>query len=157
MKDTVLDVLMYLFDNYLDDETEIQPDRDILRIELEGAGFDRSEVVKAFDWLEVIATDHSSSLGRHDRSAMRIYHPEELLRLSAESRGFLMYLENSGILNPEQRELVIDRVMALDSGEIDLDQLKWIILMVLFNQPGQEAAYAHMEELVCEERPSATH
>ena len=38
--------------------------------------------------------------------------------------------------------------MALDNAEIDLEQVKWIILMVLFNRPGQEDAYARMEELV---------
>ena len=26
--------------------------------------------------------------------------------------------------------------MALDEDEIDLDDLKWVVLMVLFNQPG---------------------
>ena len=157
MKENVLDVLMYLFDNYLEDDTEVQPDREVLRIELEGAGFERTEVLKAFEWLEGLAADPTGSLRRHDRSAMRIFHPEELLRLDTESRGFLMYLEQSGILNAEQRELVIDRVMALDSGEIDIDQVKWIILMVLFNQPGQEHAYARMEDLVFEESIGAMH
>jgi Smg protein len=40
--------------------------------------------------------------------------------------------------------------MALATDEIDLTQLKWIILMVLFNQPGQEEAYAWMEDLMFE-------
>ena len=38
--------------------------------------------------------------------------------------------------------------MALEDEEIDLDQLKWVVLMVLFNQPGRESAYAWMEDLV---------
>ena len=38
--------------------------------------------------------------------------------------------------------------MALKTDEFDLGQLKWVILMVLFNQPGEEAAYAWMEDLV---------
>ena len=56
-----------------------------------------------------------------------------------------MFLEHNGILDGVQRELVVDRVMALDQEEIDLDDLKWVVLMVLFNQPGQEAAFAWME------------
>ena len=35
--------------------------------------------------------------------------------------------------------------------EIDLDQLKWVVLMVLFNQPGRESAYAWMEDLVIDQ------
>ena len=55
------------------------------------------------------------------------------------------------------RELVVDRVMALESEEIDLDQLKWVVLMVLFNQPGREEAYTWMEDFVFDEAPSVLH
>ena len=65
-----------------------------------------------------------------------------------------MHLENVGILSPEQRELVIDRLMALEGDDIDLEKLKWVVLMVLFSQPGQETAFARMEDLVFEERPA---
>ncbi len=41
--------------------------------------------------------------------------------------------------------------MALETDDIDLSQLKWVILMVLFNQPGQEEAYAWMEDLLFED------
>ena len=42
----------------------------------------------------------------------------------------------------------MDRVMALETEQIDLEELRWVILMVLFNQPGLEEAYAWMEDLV---------
>ena len=38
--------------------------------------------------------------------------------------------------------------MALESEDISLEQLKWVALLVLFNQPGQEAAFAWMHDLV---------
>ncbi len=68
-----------------------------------------------------------------------------------------MHLENVGILSPEQRELVIDRLMALEGDDIDLEKLKWVVLMVLFSQPGQETAFARMEDLVFEEQPAVVH
>ena len=157
MKENLLDVLMYLFENYLDDETEVQPDKELLRIELEEAGFDRGEVNKAFGWLEGLAADPARGMQRHATSSIRVFNTDELLRIDTESRGFLLYLEQIGILNQEHRELVVDRIMALDSDEIDIDQVKWIILMVLFNQPGQEQAYARMEDLVFEEGVGAVH
>jgi Smg protein len=51
-------------------------------------------------------------------------------------------------LQPAQRELVIDRLFALDHDEIDVEQTKWVVMMVLFSQPGQQDAYAQMEDLV---------
>ncbi len=157
MKENVLDVLMYLFDNYLDDDTDIQPDRDTLRIELEEAGFDRHEVSKAFHWLEGLATDPEHNLQLHTESSLRVFSLEETIRLDVECRGFLLHLEQVGILNQHQRELVIDRIMALDADDIDIEQVKWIILMVLFNQPGQEENFARMEDLVFEESVGAVH
>jgi len=44
--------------------------------------------------------------------------------------------------------LVLDRLMALESDEIMLEDVKWVVLMVLFNQPGQEANFAWMEDLM---------
>ncbi|MGA9854856.1 MAG: DUF494 domain-containing protein [Gammaproteobacteria bacterium] len=150
MKENVLDVLMYLFENYLDDdEEEAETDRESLTVELEEAGFPKAEINKAFDWLENLATNPPVSeptLARHD--GFRVYAEQEFTRLTTECRGFIQYLENIGILEAAQREVVIDRIMALESNEIDLEQVKWIILMVLFNHPGQEDAYSRMEDLV---------
>ncbi len=42
------------------------------------------------------------------------------------------------MLNLETREMVIERVLALDTAEFDSEDLKWVILMVLFNIPGCE-------------------
>jgi Smg protein len=47
--------------------------------------------------------------------------------------------------------------MALDSEDFDLEQLKWVVLMVLFKQPGQEAAYAWMEDLVFDNTSNSLH
>ena len=37
-----------------------------------------------------------------------------------------------------------------DFDDFDSEDLKWVVLMVLFNQPGQEDAYVWMENLVFE-------
>jgi Smg protein len=159
IKENVLDVLMYLFENYLDDDdNETEADRETLTVELEEAGFAKHEINRAFDWLENLAKNPPESEPPiTQRDALRVYAPPELERLGVECRGFLQYLENIGILEAAQREVVIDRIMALDNPEIDLEQVKWIILMVLFNRPGQEDAYARMEELVFDDSLGVMH
>jgi Smg protein len=47
--------------------------------------------------------------------------------------------------------------MALDTDDVDIEQLKWVVLMVIFVQPGQEQAFARMQDLVFEERADALH
>ncbi len=152
MKEDVLEVLIYLFDNYMDDErARRQPDRAALTEELEQAGFRDGEIEKAFAWLEGLA-DHRDRPPQQDQlhteAAVRIYNSREAARLDAECLGFIMFLEHNGIVSPAHREIVLERIMALESDEIDLDQVKWVVLMVLFNLPGQEAAYAWVEDLV---------
>mgnify|MGYP001040421256 FL=1 len=158
MKENILDVLMYLFENYMNDEIEFDTDEESLRTELEQAGFQKGEISKAFLWLEGLAglQDGTEPLAFNAES-IRVYTAEEVEKLDLDSRGFLMFLEQTGVLDHNTREMVIDRVMALESEEIDLEQLKWVVLMVLFNQPGREAAYAWMEDLVFEEMPGILH
>ncbi len=153
MKQTVIDILIYLFEHYIDDELELDADQDRLKVELREAGFEALQVSKAFDWLQELAVNREQSDGLPSaaQTSMRIYTAEEQGRLDLESRGFLHFLEQSGVLDGTSRELVIDRVLALETDEIDIGQLKWIILMVLFNQPGQEQAFVWMEDLVMDE------
>ena len=79
---------------------------------------------------------------------IRVYVDQESARLDTDCLDFIMYLENAGILDAQRRELVLDRVLALETDEILLDDMKWVVLMVLFNQPGQEANFAWMEDLM---------
>lgn len=37
--------------------------------------------------------------------------------------------------------MVIDCIMVLDLNEIDLEDFKWVVLMVLFNILGYESVY----------------
>lgn len=153
MKQTVIDILIYLFENYIDDEIELDVDRDRLKSELHNAGFESGQVAKAFDWLQELAINRASAdeLPSAAQTSSRIYTTEEQRKLDVECRGFMYFLEQAGVLDPVSRELVIDRVLALEPDEIDIGQLKWIILMVLFNQPGQEQAFLWMEDLVMDD------
>ncbi|MDH3778949.1 MAG: DUF494 domain-containing protein, partial [Gammaproteobacteria bacterium] len=87
----------------------------------------------------------------------RIYNEFEHERLDASCRGYITYLEQIGILSPPQREILVDRLLALETTDIDVEQIKWVVLMVLFSQPGQELAYARMEDLVFEETSDLLH
>ncbi len=149
----MMDILMYLFETYIHSDAELQVDQDELEDELLRAGFHQNDIYKALLWLEELAalqqSDAHSAISTCSTSAStRIYTVNEIERLDVECRGFLLFLEQVNVLTTETREMVIDRVMGLETTEFELEDLKWIILMVLFNVPGNESAYTTMEELL---------
>ncbi len=158
MKENVLDVLMYLFETYVDAEDDPEPDQNELRIELARAGFGDAEIERALEWLDGL-TDQQQSLNYGNQTAhgTRIYNEFEHERLDASCRGYITYLEQIGILSPPQREILVDRLLALETADIDVEQIKWVVLMVLFSQPGQELAYARMEDLVFDDSSDLVH
>ena len=59
MKETILDVLLFLFENYFYDDPDAVRDRDSLQHGLIQAGFSPTEISKAFDWLEELANQYA--------------------------------------------------------------------------------------------------
>ena len=158
MKENVLDVLMYLFETYIDADEEPEPDQNELRDELSRAGFGDSEIDRALDWLDGLTENHDHFVNTQQTAhGTRIYSDFEAERLDVSCRGFITYLEQIGILSPPQREILVDRLLALETADIDVEQVKWVVLMVLFSQPGQEVAYERMEDLVFDEGDSPLH
>lgn len=150
----MFDVLMYLFETYMHNDTEMLADQDKITDDLADAGFYREDIYNALNWLEALADLQEGEIAPYQYSAdplaLRIYTPEEIMKLDVQCRGFILFLEQINVLKLDTREMVIDRIMALDSAEFDLEDLKWVVLMVLFNVPEYENAYQQMEELLFE-------
>ena len=158
MNQNILDVLMYLFEHYFHEETETEPDQESLTGELLEAGFPGEAIERAFHWLEgLVEVEEVDSTELRGPASMRIYTDHECELLDAECRGFLLFLEQCKILNPQTRELVLERVEALQLESIDLEELKWLVLLVLFNQPGEEESAVWMEEYVYERAVGGLH
>ncbi len=157
MNPSVLDVVLYLFETYLED-CEEPPPRAVLEGALRSGGFPETTVAQALDWLETLEErqDHLAP-GAIQANTQRIFAGPELTRLSAQARGFLLHLEHIGVLDPAQRELVIERLFALDEDEVGIEEVQWVVLLTLFRQPGQEAAFARMEDLLYADLGSAAH
>lgn len=145
------DILVFLFENC--QQAELAYDRARVAKKLSAAGFEDSDISEALHWLAGMAPAPG---GVHEplpdaRSSFRAYAPRELAKLDAECRGFLLTLEHSGILSAETRELVIERALAASGETLNLEQLKLVVLMVLWNQQTPTS------RLVAEELFSAPH
>jgi Smg protein len=160
IKQSVVDVLMFLFERYLDDDevnetSRVTDKRDSIQLRLEEMGFHNQDINQAFDWLEDLADlqadmQENQELIAIKETSTRIYSREEKKLIDMESIGFLSFLEQTNILTSITRELILDRVVAL-GHPLDAEQLKWIIMIVLHTQPGEETTLALMEDFIFDE------
>ncbi|NVJ50350.1 MAG: DUF494 domain-containing protein [Gammaproteobacteria bacterium] len=152
MKNDVLDVLMYIFERFQDQEYVVIEEANKLSDELTEVGFTDSEISSALTWIDgLVELRESTANSTSDKPAAqfsnRLYSEHECRVLGLTARGFLYHLEIIGVLDFESREAVIERLMALDIEQVDIEQLKWVTMMVLFNLPGRESACAWFENL----------
>lgn len=145
----MFDILVYLFENCRQADVSHDPER--VARKLSAAGFEESDISAALHWLAGVARAPQSSLAPLPErgNTFRAFAPKELAKLDVECRGFLLYLEQSGILTPQMREHVIERALATADDVLALEQFKLIVLMVLWNQ------HAPSSQLLAEELFSA--
>lgn len=157
MNENVLDVLLYLFENF----SLLEVDADMaVRQDLDEAGFFPEEIDDAFQWLRITQVEGRTAITPPATDSFRIYNGPELSVLDTRCRGYISHLEQAGVLSPANRELVIDRLLALaddESEQATLEQVKWVVMMILSSADGQEVAQARMEALLHAETPGASH
>ena len=129
----MFDILLYLYDTYLFSEHFPAPEQ--LSRKLSAAGFEAADIGAALNWLA--ALDELAPEETADGvPAIRCYSDAECSRLATEGRGFLTFLEASGLLAAHAREWVIEQAMALEDPEVSGDRIKWIALLALWKLNG---------------------
>lgn len=156
-ENSVLHVLMYLFQNHMQNSCQID-ESEVLIDQLESAGFVLPVINQAIGWLANLADNTTPSyMAAPQASSFRIYTPHEIHLFGEQCINFIIHLEKEAILTAITRELVIHQVMELQAEGIDLNLIKWVTLMVLFNQPEHADALSCMELLVLENPPGGIH
>jgi Smg protein len=143
----MFDVLVYVYENYYDPES--CPTPGALTVKLRAAGFDSDEIDDALDWLGELAVTEQTVLPLEfaTRQSFRVYAPRERAMLDTEAQGYLAFLEANGQIDPLQREVIVERALALGETPISLEKLKIIVLMVMWSMQ-MEPDLMVLEELM---------
>lgn len=154
----MFDILVYLYETYY--RPDACPDSAALVKKLSAIGFEEEEISKALGWLTDLAeTTHEFSDQYPQQTAfsfgVRIYVQQEMDALGVEAVGFIQFLESAKVLDPIQREIVIERALAASDSPITLDKLKVIVLMVLWSQ-GKEPDGLMFDELFSDDEDQET-
>lgn len=158
----MFDVVMFLIENYMDNGVTLISDKELVTAELERIGFQKMEIDRALDWLDGLERVQETlvtlnSIKPASGVSFRHYLPYEEEQLGFEGIGFLIYLEQLGILDTLMREVVIDRLMVLDKQEVDIARIQWVALIALYNQPQKKTALALLQDLILSDAFGQSH
>ncbi|MFT7229003.1 MAG: Smg protein [Methylophilaceae bacterium] len=151
----MFEVLVFMFKNYFAnqmilDDVEMEQD-------LSEAGFEQDDILSAFNWFESMKSMlNTSELDyAHAKTAIRIFTANESKRIDTESLGFLIFLQQANVINDVERDLVIDRALALNKTKISIEETRWITMIALWSQ-GRDKDYTFVEDALFNPRGSAT-
>ena len=129
----MFDILVYLYETYY--RPDACPEPAALARKLSAVGFDDVEISEALVWLNDLTEIAGVEQARTSASTgTRFYVDQEQDALGAPAIGFIAFLESARVLSPLQREIVIERALALEESPVNLGKLKIIVLMLLWSQ-----------------------
>ena len=129
----MFEILMYLFESYFDAGSYPEPDK--LSRKLSAAGFEGDEISEALTWLSALQEQNPDNYPESlEHAGQRHFAELELQFISDEARQFLLFAEQQHLISAVEREMIIDRSVALKQENLALDKLKLIMLMVLWNR-----------------------
>jgi uncharacterized protein Smg (DUF494 family) len=137
MKNRILEMLIRLIDGAEQDWNSDLTDS--LVENLVNRGYSEEEIEELFSWLFETAGPTSERV--HDEvtvinRCLRVLHGWEKMVLLPESFGYLLRLEQFGLLNNDQMEIIIEKAILTGERGINLDRIKSIAASVILYGEG---------------------
>lgn len=146
----MFEILMYLFESYIDAGSYPAPDK--LSRKLSAAGFEGEDINEALTWLSALQLQNADIYpATLTHTGIRCFAELEIQRIDDEARQFLLFAEQQKMITVIEREIIIDRAVALQQKSLGADKLKLIMLIVLWNR------HQDLSPLVIEELLSSLH
>ncbi|MDA0237430.1 MAG: DUF494 domain-containing protein [Proteobacteria bacterium] len=143
----MFDILFYLVESFFPHGT--LSDNETISRKLSDAGFQDEDISEVIGWLRGFSSCVDANVYRGDlptTDGFRVFSSEEINGLSTNARGFLTFLVDSHLITAGQREIIIERVIALSGSQVGVDEIKLIVLLALWHQ--QESIDGMMLDLL---------
>jgi Smg protein len=152
----MFEVLVFMFENYF--ANHAFPDNEVMAQELSAAGFKESDISGAVDWLHEMKTmlTEPPAVYSHKLTGLRMFANTELKKISTDSISFILFLQQANVINDVERDLIVDRAMALKQEYINIEEMRWITMIALWNE-GREKDYLFVEDALFNPRGFTLH
>ncbi len=152
----MFEVLVFIFENYI--AHHALPEDEIMEQELAAAGFEKTDISGAVSWFHEMKSMLSAppAIYSHQSTGLRIFADIELKKINPESLSFILFLQQANVINDVERDLIIDRAMALKQAQIKIEEMRWITMIALWNA-GREKDYLFVEDALFNPRGLTLH
>jgi Smg protein len=152
----MFEVLVYMFENYFSQHN--LPESEVMAEELFAAGFEKMDITGAVKWFHEMKTnlDNPPALYSHAETGVRIFDKQEKDKIHTEAFSFVLFLQQAGVINDVERDLIVDRAMALVQEQINLEEVRWITMIALWST-GREKDYLFVEDALFNPRGMTLH
>jgi len=117
-------------------------------------------MIMALEWLDSLegpSEPSNLSVGKNNIKTYRILTKEEELCISAECMGFLLTLEDLGVLSEQFRELIIESAMSIANGPLTLRQFTCLIGMIFLHCVEDDELLFFIEDLLLSKSDIVVH
>ncbi len=148
----MLEVLIFMYQHYWEQHANDdlrETDEAVIAYELSQAGFNHQDIMGAFDWVKDLRrlVQEPSKPYQTDPKAIRIYSEFERSKIDDDCLSFLAFLERAEVIRPHERDLILDRAMALPQASLSIEDLRWITMMALWDDK-RKKDYLFVEDAV---------
>jgi Smg protein len=148
MQQKILTVITFLFQNYWHSKEELPKNFDDMLSVLGEAGFEKKVITKTFEWLSHLSQQQADFKNLPTANNFRIFTIEEKQKIDKKCQDFILFLENEKILNSKTREILINQLLQLQDQNLSINDVKWVALLVLFNEPDARNRLTKLENMI---------
>jgi len=159
INESFLNVLMYVFENYVEDNIKLKKPQEIINKMIQ-EGFGQEQAHQAIDWFNVLAKqqDAANTFYQDKRpDSFRVYSHYEQHKITEEARQFLTDLESGGLIDAHLHEVILHQALVMDEPLIELAEIQWITLMSLYGIPEKKPQLAALEDYILFEKEGSAH
>lgn len=143
MYERIIEIIVYLI-SQLHEKRSIN---DITVDKLNEDGYTATEISTAFSWLidrmefgdQVITNDDIAQ-----SNSFRMLHADESSVITPEAFGYLLQMQQLGLITNEHVEMVVERSMLMGGRKVSDAEMKAIIASVIFNAEAQSSGGSRM-------------
>lgn len=152
-----LDLLHYIFKQFVFTQPELWSNQTLLREHLVNEGCPEPEIERVFDWLDAFKHSPKCLKVKPSSHSLRIFSLDERAKLSKGAQGLIWMLEEKNIINPTQREQIIQQAMLFDETKLTRQDIGRIALVALYLCPNAEASFTWLGSHLFDAITTASH